>query len=456
MKLVCVLALATGLLGVFSVAVAGVPEQEAKRLDGDLTPMGAERAGNASESIPAWEGGISSPPPGIGYTPGGHHPDPFASDKPLYTVNTANMASHDAALTQGQKALLSAYPDSFAMNVYPTRRSCAFPPHVYQATRRNAVTGKLIDDGEGVTGALMGPPFPIPQSAREVLWNHELNFRGFMVKRPGVSAVPTKGGDFTLETSIDKFIFRWGDPSLKSTEDLNNLLILVLKEGVTPPSNAGTVLVMHSPLDQVAHERTAWFYKPGERRVKRLMAPAYDNPIGGSEGIRTNDNMQVFNGAGDRYDWVLHGKQEKLIPYNTYKLGSPDVTYKDILHGKHLNPELVRYELHRTWVVEGKLKAGKQHGSISRRIFYLDEDSWIPASADLFDAKDALNRTQEGHVLNYYDQPLCLISSDIVYDIPSQRYHVMGLRNQEAEISFTENFDPEIFSPESMRRIGVR
>lgn len=456
MKLLKTLSLTMALLSVAAPASSEVPEEEAQRLERDLTPMGAERTGNAAGTIPAWEGGLAAPPEGLGYEKGGHHPDPFAADKPLYTVTPVNMAQYAAQLTDGHKAMLAAYPDSFFLPVYASRRSCAFPPQIYQAVRSNAVNGKMVDNENGVTGALMATPFPIPQSAREILWNHELGFRGFKVKRPGVSAVPTKNGDYTLESSMDQFIFRWSDPAIKSTEELDNMIIYVRKEGLTPPSNAGSVFVMHSTLDQAAEERRAWFYKPGERKVKRLTAPAYDNPIGGSENLRVNDNMAVFNGAGDRFDWLLHDKQEKLIPYNLYRLASPELAYKDILHKHHVNPEPMRYELHRTWVVEGRLKAGQKHAAIARRQFYFDEDSWIPAVADLYNHADKLYRVQEGHVLNYYDQPLCLISSDVVYDLDAGRYHIMGLRNHEGEIQFDANLEPESFSPEAMRRSGVR
>lgn len=456
MRLATTFGLAFALTGLVTTSIAEVSEQIANRLEGDLTPMGAERAGNAAGTIPAWEGGLTAPPPGIGYNAGGHHPDPFAVDKPLYTVTSANKANYDGILTDGHKALLAAYPDSFQMHVYPSRRSCAFSPQVYQSVKRNAVGGRMTRDENGVTGALMAAPFPIPQSAREILWNYELNFRGFKVIRPGVSAVPTKTGDFTIESYLDQLIFRWSDPSLRSSDDLGEVTMYVLKEGLTPPSSAGSMLLMHNTLNQVAHERHAWLYRPGERKVKRLNPPSYDMPFAGSDGLRAYDNFLVFNGAGDRFDWTLHGKQEKLIPYNLYKLASPELAYKDILHKQHLNPEPLRYELHRTWVVEGKLKAGQKHSAYARRQFYFDEDSWIPAVADLYDAKNRLYRVQEGHILNYYEQPLCLVSSDVVYDLDAGRYHIMGLRNQEEEIRFDADLDPEIFTSESLRRAGVR
>jgi hypothetical protein len=46
---------------VAGTALAAVSAQEAARLGKDLTPMGAEKAGNAAGTIPAWDGGITSP-----------------------------------------------------------------------------------------------------------------------------------------------------------------------------------------------------------------------------------------------------------------------------------------------------------------------------------------------------------------------------------------------------------
>ena len=112
-------------------ALAAVPAEEANRLGGDLTPMGAESAGNAAGTIPAWDGGLTAPPPGLVIDAAKHLPDPFAADQPLFTVTGANSAQYDAQLTDGHKELLKAYPGSYFLKVYPSRRSCAFAPAVY-------------------------------------------------------------------------------------------------------------------------------------------------------------------------------------------------------------------------------------------------------------------------------------------------------------------------------------
>src|ERR1043165_7166012 len=118
----CPLTAALLLFAAATTARGAASEAEAPRLGQDLTPIGAEMKGNADGSIPAWTGGITTPP--AGYKPGMHHPDPFADDAPLYTVTPGNAGQYQDRLTPGQLALLKAYPD-YKMIVYPSRRSAS-------------------------------------------------------------------------------------------------------------------------------------------------------------------------------------------------------------------------------------------------------------------------------------------------------------------------------------------
>src|SRR3546814_2819279 len=95
----------------------------------------------------------------------------------------------------------------------------------------------------------------------------------------------------------------------------------------------------------------------------------------------------MFNGALDRYNWKLLGKREMYIPYNSTRIVSPDATYDKVIRRGHINPEYARYELHRVWVVEATLKAGLRH-AFSKRVFYVDEDSWSIAAVDCYDRSE--------------------------------------------------------------------
>ena len=91
-----------------SDTTAGISAEEAVELERSLTPMGAQRAGNQEGTIPAWTGGITTPP--AGYRPGDHHPDPFADDEVLFTITGENFEQYQDSLSPGQVALLRRYP----------------------------------------------------------------------------------------------------------------------------------------------------------------------------------------------------------------------------------------------------------------------------------------------------------------------------------------------------------
>ena len=142
----------------------GPRPSRAAALAANLTPLGGEKAGNADGTIPAWDGGITKPP--AGYTPGRHYVDPFAADKPLFTITQQNAGQYAAQLSEGHKAMLKTYP-SFKMNVYPTRRSASAPQRIYDATASNVGRRRSWSNGgNGVDGAAGGPAVPDAEERR--------------------------------------------------------------------------------------------------------------------------------------------------------------------------------------------------------------------------------------------------------------------------------------------------
>ena len=127
-----------------------------------------------------------------------------------------------------------------------------------------------------------------------------------------------------------------------------------------PPAATAKRCCIVDAVNPLKQPRRAWQYLPGQRRVKLAPDLAYDTPNPGAAGAGTYDDVSVFNGAIDRFDWKLIGKKEMYVPYSSYRL-----TYHknaaDITKPNHLNPDLVRWELHRVWVVEATLKPGKRH-----------------------------------------------------------------------------------------------
>jgi hypothetical protein len=163
----------------------------------------------------------------------------------------------------------------------------------------------------------------------------------------------------------------------------------------------------------------------------------------------------MFNGAPDRYEWKLLGKRELIVPYNSYRLHSDKVTYDEILKRKHINQDLARYELHRVWVVEGTVKPGTSH-LYPRRTFYVDEDSWQILIADQYDSRGQLWRVSEAHCINYYDAQTFWSTLEVHTDLQDGRYLAVGLDNQNAMYEFNVKLTPADFTPDSLRREGVR
>jgi len=437
------------LLATFALqAQAKVDPAQAARLGSDLTPLGAERAGNAAGTIPAWTGGLVRPP--AGFQAGMHHPDPYAGDAQSYVVNSKNLAQYQALLPAGTRALLEQYPDYY-LQVFPTRRSAALPQRIYDATRNNASKAELISGGNGVAGVSAGIPFPIPQLGQEAIWNHIMRYRGEQVQTISNQAAVLANGSYTLLKLKREVYFHYGREGV-TPEDLDNTLFYY-KYLVTAPSRlAGTSLVVQETLDQVLAIRKAWRFNKGERRVRRLPKLAHNAVQPDTNGMVTSDMVDGYNGAPDWYDWKLVGKQEMLVPYNSYALHKQGIPYENILKSNFVNPELLRYELHRVWIVEATLRKGFNHHS--KRRFYLDEDSWQILAVDLYDKNGSLSGLQEAHPINYYDVPVFSSTLEAFYDLAGKRYFVDGLDNNEPMYDFNVQLRPADFTAQALRREG--
>ena len=434
-----------------SPATAEIPAGEIARLGGDLTPLGGERAGNADGTIPEWDGGITEPP--AGYVVGEHHRDPYAGDQPLFVINAANLDEHRDRLSVGHQRMIETY-STFEMPVYPSRRSASVPQRIYDATREIAATAQLVDDGNGVDGAVIGIPFPIPSDGLEVIWNHLLRYRGETVACVIGQAAVTRGGAYTLVKNSLEIELRYSLPGM-TAEELGNTMILYKQKTLAPARLAGDIVLVHETMNQAREPRNAWTYNPGQRRVRRAPNIAYDNPGTTSDGLRTADQLDMFNGAVDRYDWELVGKREMYVPYNAYRLHGADLSFDDILIPLHVNPEHLRYELHRVWVVEATLKEGARH-IYKRRTLYVDEDSWQIMVADIYDNRDQLWRVSEGHLINYYEKPLMWPTLEVHVDLQAGRYLAFGLDNEFPMCTWDSGLTSRDFTPAALRREGKR
>lgn len=443
------LSCAVALTGVASAFAAVTPE-EAARLKSELTPLGAEKAGNKDGTIPAWTGGYTTPLPG--FKNGGRRGDPFANEKPLYSVNATNMAQYADKLTDGTQALMKKYPQTFRVDVYKTHRTAAAPQWVYDNTFKNATSASL-GAGETVTGAFGGIPFPIPKTAQEVMANHELHWRGEAWQADFRSYLGTASGQRVLSVqAIGDFQMPFFANGQADKFNGEYWLTRIVNSG--PPVRAGEAITGRQNLDQ---DKTAvWVYLTGQRRVRKLPSACCDTPTPASSGVASFDEIDVFAGRTDRFDWKIVGKKEMLIPYNSNRLHTPEKD-SDVLMGNHLNPDHVRWELHRVWVIESTLKAGQRHQAPKSR-YYVDEDTWVAVLGDRWDANGQLWKTNWSHPVVMPDLPATTPQQQWGFnDLLSGAWFASGVVNERQQhYKIVPRRADTFFTPDAMAGQGVR
>ena len=442
------------LLSLFAASVmAAVSPDEAAKLGASLTPFGAEKAGNADGTIPEWTGGLATNAAAVDSR--GFLGNPFAGEKPLFTITAQNVDQYKDKLTPGQLAMFKRYPETYRMPVYTTHRSVTMPAEVVEATKANALNTNMVQNGNGLEKFTVANAFPIPKNGLEVIWNHITRYRGGSVKRYVTQATPQTNGSYSLVYFDDEFVFPNKLKDYDASKPSN--ILFYFKQKVTAPSRlAGNVLLVHETLDQIKEPRMAWLYNAGQRRVRRAPQVSYDGPGTAADGLRTSDNLDMYNGAPDRYEWKLNGKKEIYISYNNYELDSPKLKYDDIIKAGHINQDLTRYELHRVWHVTATLKAGERH-IYAKRDFYIDEDSWQAAAIDHYDGRGNLWRVAEAHALHYYNKQVPWYSLEALYDLQSGRYLALGMKNEEKQAyEFGSVATSGDFTPSALRQAGVR
>ncbi len=430
-----------------TLTLAKVDEEHAEQLGQNLTFVGAEHEGNKAGTIPAWTGGYSKEEKALS--------DPYAGDQILFTIDKNNVANYKDKLSSGQVALIHKYPETYKINVYPTHRSAAYPQAIYDATKSNAIHIELNAAASGLQGGdrgyQQGVPFPVPQSAEEILWNHFTRYRGGQIDRIIHRMAPQVNGKYTPYKIWQNMAFA---NNVKGMDKDDNILFYFIGENLEPARSAGTMTLVNETLDQLKEPRKAWIYNAGQRRVRRAPQVAYDTPQNNSDGQATSDNLDMYNGSLDRYDWTLIGKKELYIPYNNYKLHSKELSYDDIIQPGHVNSDLTRYELHRVWQVEGKLKNGLRH-VYKKRTFYIDEDTWQIAVADHFDERGELWRIAESFHMNFHNADVPWYTAEAIYDLNSSRYLISGLSNEvKVPFRFGGMAKKSDFKPSALRRKG--
>jgi Protein of unknown function (DUF1329) len=451
--------IAVTVIGLCSSALlhAEVGADQVARLGKDLTPVGAEKAGNADGSIPAWDG--SGTPVPAGWKPGGEYPNPYPDDKPVYSVTAENLAQYAATVPEGVLALFKKFgAEGFRLDVYPTRRNTAQPQWYYDGTLKNAAGAKLVADGQKIEGNVPGVPFPVPSSGLEVLWNHMIRFQGYQTEYKYDSYYVDSNGKPVLSTTADNYadypmyIDKFKQRNY-NTEDLRYAYLRI--NYLAPPRRAGEILLVHEPgADYTAGKgRNAWQYLTGQRRVRQAPSVAFDTPNPATAGTSTYDDSYMYNGSPERYEWKLLGKQEMLIPYNC-NVFVFEKKVEDMLGPRFFKPEFVRWEKHRVWIVEGTLKSGSRHIYQKRR-YYIDEDSWTALVGDLWDGQGNLWRVQLMYPFMAWDIPAPGNTAYGAYDLIAGIYNI-NTKPIPGTFRSTHDQSEQYLSPQGMARTGVR
>lgn len=450
--------------------LAKVPASEAAKLGGELTPVGAIAKANADGSIPEWRGAelFTQEQKNLSRAQleEWRQNDPQKVEDMVYeelrnrkadigdvlaqqmVITKANYKEHADKLSTGHQAMFERY-DDYKMIVYPSIRTAFYPNEIYEATKANATSAELVGTDD-VNGAKLGFPFPIPQSGAEVIWNHKLKYKGDAVKRYNNQAIVKPDGSYKISKLIEDVKFKYGNIGEPGGTEL---LAYYLSNVIEPARVAGQLTLVHETADEGSGGRLAWIFNPGLGRVNRAPDVGYDNPYIGTDGEQFNDQVDVFNGSLDRYNWKLVGRKEMYIPYHNYQLNSPKVKYDGIIQAGHINQDLVRYELHRVWVVDATVREGTRH-QFARRTFYLDEDSWSIASVDCYDNRNELWKMQEAFLMTLPFIPTVTGAPEAIFDLKSGRYFLTALTNEDAISDFEITYKDAYFKPANLKRLA--
>jgi hypothetical protein len=411
-------------------ASATLSAAEAAKLgSAELTETGAIKAGNADGSIPPHSGkrpAAVKPPASAGKFPNG---DPYAADKPLYSIDAKNMAKYADKLTDGTKALMTKFP-SFRVDVYPTRRDQTFPDDVLANTPKCAQEAKLVGGGDGLE--LTGKrciPFPIPKTGYEALWNARL--------RVGPSAYESQDFKIWLVDSNGNHTLSQQSRVLALTDinnpnGPNNFLSRITSEIFTPASEAGSKVMRKAPLRMDQQLPQAWSYIPGQRRVRLAPEAQYDTVATSTGGLILFDEINLLDGRTDKFDYSSIKLREMIVPYNSVKSQFLPVDKLDMKN--HPNPDHMRWELRRVYEISGNLKAGARH-IYKNKTYYVEQDSWAIVAYDSFDQGNRIYRTYLSQPHFRFDHSTVNFQALLAWDLTKDiwgwvlHYHDGGIKS---------------------------
>jgi hypothetical protein len=386
-------------------------------------------------------------------------PNLFLNQQPLFTVTSTNVDQYSAMLSPGQKLLIQRY--GYQIPVYPSARTACAPQYVYDNTVKNVGRTQAAPEGisRGIVGCINGPAFPILSNDPSLagiqgVWNHLTRYQGHYFNYIFPEFVVGNGQRSLTDGSNYWRRTQYYNPDF-TPEDLTGYFNETYLEFVGPPNAIGGKFFVGNTLRPTVEPDVAFEYLVGEGRIREAPQAQYDIPATQFGDAINYDQVELFSGAPDRYDWKVTGKKEMIVPYNQYDMYHTS-TIEELLGLQYINH--VRYEVHRVWVVEGTLKPGVRMTNPFRRL-YLDEDTWAALMSDLYDDQNNYQSYGENYVTVQPELPGTITAGDAWYNFQKSEYsgafiffNISGvLRSPPIDFS---PIDASKFNPQAMANSG--
>jgi Protein of unknown function (DUF1329) len=290
------------------------------------------------------------------------------------------------------------------------------------------------------------PPFPIPNSAYEIIWNHLLAYRGHKVTTQKTMWAPGGAGRYIPSTYQVDMINLW-NPENGATSFKEDTWRFLRWTFLSPEMSAMTSHLERTSFDLTMAPGRRWSFNLDSFRVRRAPNNSYGNFMPFTNSILTFDSQRGYEGNPDRYDWTVVSQADYYLPNNSYRLASKGLADENVLAGNHLNRTYARYELQRVWVVDAILKYKDTH-PYHRRRFYVQNDTWQILATEQYSKDEMLISGQEVFPLQRFQHEICTVAGEVTYSFTSKHMVVRGPHSIESSENLdAEELDADTFHP---------
>ena len=372
------------------------------------------------------------------------------ADGHSYTIDASNASQYADMLTEGEKKMFEAYPDTYKVNVGKAE-ACSWPDDVMA---RSTSQGTMINNNEGIEVANSGQlPFINPTHPQHYIWNARMGTgtQPNIFRNVTITNVDSRG-NITVGEQETNIIFPAHETNIGKYDD--GLFALFMQKNNAPARVKGVTVLVHDYIDSYENPRRAWSYSPATRRVRRAPDITYDTLVNASPLIVV-DQYGTFNGAQDKYNWELKGIKKMIVPGISNAMGTNSL---DKTHGVgHLNPEYVHFEEKEVAIVHATLKEGQRHLYASRT-FYVTTDGYNIVAQDIYDGQGNLMR----NAINTISTDIagaegeCYINGEYTFDFATRQYagnNMIGNAiNSQPALYGGPSKDVSFYTPDGLRR----